>query len=82
MKNDSIWAVVAGVCKNLTLTPDYVLHEMSYTNIMMYSSVLPSYEDYKNSKQSDRPKFDASKDANNPDLFNNSDQDEVVVKRR
>lgn len=30
------------MCKNYNLTPDYVLN-MSYTNIVMYSSVLPSY---------------------------------------
>ena len=29
------------------LTPDYVLHKMSYANLIMYSSVLPGADDEK-----------------------------------
>ena len=47
--NDSIWAVVAGVVKGFNLTFDYVL-SMSYANMILYSSVLPSYEDMKEDK--------------------------------
>lgn len=31
--------------KGFNLPIDYVLYEMSYTNMIMYSSVLPSYND-------------------------------------
>ncbi len=50
---------------------------MSYANAILYSSVLPSY-DSKEDKEED--KFDPSIDANNPDLFKNSDQ--KVIRRR
>lgn len=38
---------MAGVAKGYTLTPDYVLYEMSHANTILYSSVLPSYDDIK-----------------------------------
>lgn len=41
--NDSIWAVVSGTVKTYGLTPDYVLYEMSYANLMLYSAVIPEY---------------------------------------
>lgn len=41
--NDSIWAVVSGTVKTYGLTPDYVLYEMSYANVMLYSAVIPEY---------------------------------------
>lgn len=31
--------------KGFNLSIDYVLYEMSYANMIMYSSVLPSYND-------------------------------------
>jgi hypothetical protein len=40
---DSIWAVVAGVVKALGLQIDYVLYEMSYANLTLYSASLPTY---------------------------------------
>ena len=39
--------MIAGIAKGYTLTFDYVLHEMSYANTILYSSVLPSYNDTK-----------------------------------
>ncbi|MDR0429366.1 MAG: hypothetical protein LBH58_02665 [Tannerellaceae bacterium] len=44
-RNDSIWAVVAGIVKSYNLPIDYVLYEMSYANMIMYASVLPGYSD-------------------------------------
>jgi len=35
------------VAKSFTLPFDYVLYKMSYTNLILYSSVLPSYDDIK-----------------------------------
>lgn len=36
--------MIAGVAKAYTLSFDYVLYELSYVNVIMYSSVLPSYK--------------------------------------
>lgn len=41
---------MAGVSKAFSLPFDYVLYDMSYANVIMYSAVLPSY----NSKKKDR----------------------------
>lgn len=74
---------MAGVAKNYSLTPDYVLYEMSYANMILYSSVIPSYEDLKNSKTTKpdgAPKYDERLDANNPDNFKTG-KDREVVKR-
>lgn len=38
---------MAGVAKSYRLPFDYVLYEMSYTNLLMYGAVLPSYDDSK-----------------------------------
>lgn len=35
--------MIGGVAKSYNLTIDYVLYELSYTNLIMYSAVLPSY---------------------------------------
>jgi hypothetical protein len=35
---------VAGMVKAYNLPIDYVLYEMSYANVIMYGSVLPSYD--------------------------------------
>ena len=40
---------MAGVSKAFSLPFDYVLYDMSYANVIMYSAVLPSY----NSKKKD-----------------------------
>lgn len=34
---------MAGVSKAFSLPFDYVLYDMSYANVIMYSAVLPSY---------------------------------------
>jgi len=49
------------------------LYELSYANVVMYSSVLPSNEESK------EPDFDSSKDANDPNNFND-DTDEIIVR--
>lgn len=50
---DSIWAVVAGVAKALGLRIDYVLYDMSYANLNLYSASLPTYRkpDKSNNKE-------------------------------
>lgn len=61
------------------LTPDYILYEISYANVALYSSIIPSYD---SKKKKDNPKFDASKDANNPDNFKEDEKIIVVKKNR
>ena len=47
-KNDSIWSVIAGVAKGYPqFTHDFILYELSYANLILYCSVLPSYDDEK-----------------------------------
>ena len=58
---------MAGISKSYNLTPDYVLHEMSYANISLYSSVLPSYDDETGDKGERVIKAD---DPKNKDLVN------------
>ena len=36
---------MAGMVKAYNLNIDYVLNEISYVNLMMYSAVLPHYDD-------------------------------------
>ncbi len=42
-----MWALVAGFVKAYNLPLDYVLYDMSYANMVMYSAVLPSYDSKK-----------------------------------
>lgn len=54
---------------------------MSYANMILYSSVIPSYDDLKKSrekKKDNRPKYDGRLDANNPENFNTETDREVV----
>lgn len=67
--------MILGVCKNLGVTPEYALYEMSYANAVMYNKVTPTYEDTKQEKSND--KWDESLDADNPDNFIG---DESVIK--
>ena len=32
------------IAKEYNLSPDYVLYDMSYANLIMYNAVLPSYD--------------------------------------
>lgn len=43
-KSDSPWAVIAGFVKGFNVSFEYALHDISYANILMYSSTLPSYD--------------------------------------
>ena len=57
--------------KMLNATPDYVLYEMSYANLLLYSRAVPSYDD-------EEDEWDDKLDANNPDNFNDNDEEEFV----
>ena len=57
----------------LNTTPEYVLYEMSYENLILFSHAVPVYDDEK------EVEWDDSIDANNPDNFNdNNDEEEFV----
>lgn len=49
---------------------------MSYINAIMYSRTVPMPGD--KDEDADKPLYDDSKDANNPDNFNDFDDEEVV----
>lgn len=80
-KSDSIWAVVYNTAKNLGVSPDYVLNEMSYLNVLMYNSATPSY-DIECSKTNEvewTAEMDRI-DANNPSNFKTeNDETEIFV---
>ncbi len=59
--------------KNLNTTPEHILYEMSYENLLMYNAATPHYNDEKDD-------WDASIDANNPNNFKNSNEEEIFVR--
>ena len=42
--SDSIWAIIAGFVRGYNLPIEYVLYELSYANMILYSAVIPSYK--------------------------------------
>ncbi|MCM1217648.1 MAG: hypothetical protein NC548_24415 [Lachnospiraceae bacterium] len=73
--NDSIWATVLGIAKTFGVSPDYALHEISFTNALLYSRAVPMPGDEADS--ADRPLYDDAFDANNPDNFGKFDDDDI-----
>ena len=63
-RNDSVWAIIGGVIKGFNLSLDYVLYELSYTNLIMLGAALPSYDTDKDEKGKDDDVIDASDPAN------------------
>lgn len=53
--------MILGMCKNIGCTPDYVLYEMTYENLIMYGYATPSYDP-------DEQDWDEDIDANNPKM--------------
>lgn len=64
-----------GIAKNLGISLHDALYEISYQNAILYSRATPLPDD---ERESDAPRFDASKDANNPDLYTDLDDEEIV----
>ncbi len=50
--------------KGFNLSIEYVLYELSYVNMIMYSSVLPSYNDKKKNEAGDDEVIKADDPAN------------------
>ena len=42
--------MIGGMAKAYGWTPEYVLYDLSYANLIMYSAVLPSYNKEKKDK--------------------------------
>lgn len=58
-KNDSVWATISGVIRTYTgFTLDYVLYDLSYANLIMLNSVIPSYKSSKDKKKRQRRQKD------------------------
>jgi len=57
IENDSIWSLVAGMAKNFPqLTFNAILFELSYANLVLYSAVLPTYEEDNGDIDADDPR--------------------------
>lgn len=52
--------MILGMCKNLKVTPDYILYNMTYENLLLYGYATPVYD------PDDKEEFDESIDANDP----------------
>lgn len=52
------------------------MYDISYINAILYSKATPMYGD--KSDEEDVPLYDETKDANNPNLFNDFDEEAVV----
>ena len=50
-----------------------MLYNVSYRNLLLYSAATPQFDDEKS------PKWDASKDANNPDNFKQRNKKNVLT---
>jgi hypothetical protein len=51
--------MIIGWAKNLNVSPEHVIYDMSYENLLLYSAATPLYDDEKDN-------WDDSIDANNP----------------
>lgn len=63
--------MVYNVATTFFTTPDYIINNFTYDNLLMYSKAAPSYDD-------DSDDWDDRLDANNP---NNCTGDEEVIYR-
>lgn len=66
--------MIYGWVQALHCTPDYILHQISYENLVLYSSAAPSYD-----SADKEDEWDDSIDANNPNNFNNDTDDEEEI---
>lgn len=57
--------MILGMASNIGVTPDYILHKMTWENLLMYGYATPVYD-----ADDD---WDESLDANNPKNFMNKE---------
>lgn len=55
---DSVWAVVAGAAKALEQPIDYIINEMSYANMLLYTASLPTYQKTDKGENKGKPDTD------------------------
>lgn len=63
--------MIYGWTQTFHATPDYILHGISYQNLILYGNAAPAYI----TKTAEEEEWDDSIDANNPDNFK-TDEDE------
>ena len=66
--------MILGACKNLRVTPEYVLHELTYENLVMFGYATPIFDPDEHKKEED---WNPALDANDPD--NNKEQGDGEV---
>lgn len=57
----------------MRVTPDYVLNEISFANLMLYSAAMPVYNTEKDT-------WDDKLDANNPKNFSKYNDKEIYIR--
>jgi hypothetical protein len=65
-----------GIAKTFGITDKQALYDISYQNAILYSSAMPMPKDEDN--DGDALPYDETKDANNPDLFNDFADEETI----
>lgn len=66
------------MAKTFGITEKQALYDISYTNAIIYSKSVPMYGDKPDNMNEDAPIYDETKDANNPDFFNDFEDEEVI----
>ena len=64
--------MILGWAKNLNVTPEYILYDISHENLVLYTKATPFYDDEKD-------EWDDSLDANNPENFGNNEKEVFVT---
>lgn len=59
--------------KSLGVTPEHVLFEMSYKNLLLYGAAIPQYDD------EEEKEWDPKLDANNPDNFKQGNDTDLAA---
>lgn len=65
--------MIYGWTQSFYTTPEYILHGISYKNLILLNAAAPSY--YSGAKEEE---WDDSVDANNPENFNNDQEEEYI----
>lgn len=63
------------------MTPDYILHNISYQNLLLYAAATPSYDTNKEKKegQNEDLEWGGPLDWSNPENFNDSTNDRMKI---
>ena len=61
------------------MTPDYVLHDISHRNLLLYGASIPSLDTDKEKGAKDELNWGGPMDWSNPDNFNDTTNNRVKV---